>query len=251
MTPDHALTLLGDGYDVAISPDAYERRDITIAAATVIRSVASNAESAEATFALTKLANLRLEVERARKAVKEPVLAVGRKIDEAARDFIGEVVSEEQRLKSMIEAHAADVARRRAELEAAERRAAQEALRAKEEADRAAASAADSGKLKDVVAAKQAAQIREETLSARVDAADATSDAKAPDAVTWQWDFVVEEPLVLARIAPELVTIQPQRAEILRELKERAASNHSAAEAWALLRGIRAFLKPVARKFHS
>ncbi len=233
-TTTEALILSGSGYEIEIAPDAIERRAELITAATTIAQVTNEDESHQASFHLRKLAALRIEVEKARKAVKEPVLAVGKRIDTAAKEFLAQVDLEEGRLRKLIGAHATEQARIRADKEAAERRAAEEARRAREEAEAAAAAAANTRKLSDIAAAREAERELKAARLARMVAADETNDARVADNVRFAWDYTVVDIHALAKARPELVRIEPRRAELIAAIKEAAESGASmTAGAWA------------------
>lgn len=243
-TTQEALMLSGNGYEIAVSPAALERREHVIANSTTIDSVRTNAESADAAFHVRALADLRLETERCRKAIKEPVLEVGKRIDNAAKAFLAEVHSEEIRLKGLIGMHAAKVARQRAAAEAAERKAADDARRAREAAEAAAQTASESGRLADLVAAKQAEAARTETLAARGECADVTAATKVADGVRFVWDFeVVDEDKVFMNLRPAC-EITVRRAPVLEWIKALEKQGEDP-ELLTKPYGIRAFKKPV------
>ena len=245
ITSADALILSGAGYSIEIAPDAIERKAELLTSAATVTQVTNDEESSLASFHMRKLAGLRIEVEKCRKAVKEPVLAVGKRIDKAAKDFLADLDTQETRLKKMIGDHAAEVARIRAEREAEERKAAEAARLAREEAERAAAAATESRKMSDVIAAKQAERELEAARAARMNAADATHEARPVDNVRFAWDFTVHDIHKLAMGHPELVRIEPRRADIIEAIK--AAADEGAdmtAGAWAEI-GIAPFQKPV------
>lgn len=246
-TETTALILSGSGYTIEIAPDALKRRAELIDASAEIKRVTDNDESAVAARHVRSLAALRIETEKCRKAIKEPVLAVGKRIDQAAKAFLDDVEAEETRLKKLIGDHAAEVARIKAEREAEERRIAEEARRAREEAERAADAAASTGKISDIVAARQAEQELAAAREARMEAAEATSAAKVADGVRFAWDFEVLDVDQLASARRDLVTIEPKRAAILAELREageRYTEDQIIMEMFSRA-GIRAFKKPV------
>jgi hypothetical protein len=243
--PADALTITGNGYHVQVSNQALTYRAELLAASCRVLTVEDNDQSADAAWHVRNLASLRIETERCRKAIKEPVIAIGKRIDKAAKEFLGDIEAEEDRLKRLIGQHAAEVARKRAEAEAAERKAADEARRAREAAEAAAQAAEESGRLADLVVAKQAEAERMATLAARSECAEVTAAAKVADGVRFVWDFEVLDVHVLARHHPELVRIEPKRAEILTAIREAAETGASMDEnAWAVI-GIRPFHKAV------
>lgn len=244
-TDTETLILSGHGYEIEIAPEAHQRREELVTASITCTQVRNDEESGEASHHVRRLAALRIEVEKSRKAVKEPVLAVGKKIDAAAKGFLTDVDAEEVRLKRLLGDYATEVAREKARREAAERAAAEAARMAREEAERAAAAATETRKLSDVIAAKQAERELEAARAARLDAADATADVFEPDNVRFAWDFEAIDLAALARLHPHLVRIEPRRADIIAEIKAAADAGADMSEAaWHEI-GIRPFKKPV------
>jgi hypothetical protein len=172
---------------------------------------------------------MRIEVEKSRKLVKEPVNRIGKMIDAAAAAFMIEINAEEGRIKQLINAHAEEVMRIKAEKERIEREAF--------EAARAAREAAEEGGIAAVLAAKKATA---EKLEASADLAS----TKLAEGIRFAWDFEVFDLHMLAAKEPALVRIEPRRAEILAELKDMEEHGYQV-EALASTFGIRAFKKPI------
>jgi DNA repair exonuclease SbcCD ATPase subunit len=130
-----ALVLAGDGYKIEITADAEKLKAELLAASEAI--VAVDGDTLEpARQHLKKLAGFRTELEKSRKAVKEPVLELGRKIDGQAAEFGGSVQREEKRIETLIADFAAKAERARRQAEEDARRAAEEARRLEMEAQR-------------------------------------------------------------------------------------------------------------------
>jgi len=234
------LILAGDGYNIQIAEEALARRNELLDAACTVKTVTTNDESADAAFHMRRLAQLRIEVDKSRKEIKEPVIRIGKLIDETAKQYLLDVDYHETRIKKLIGDHATEVARLKAEKEAEERRAF-EAARAAREAAEAAATAADaSGKMRDVIAAKQAETARMEALDARMNASEEVATTKIAQGVRFAWDFEVTDILSLYRNHPELVELSVKRAEVIAWLKLREAAGLTGE-----MFGIRAFKKPV------
>lgn len=244
-TINQPLALSGAGYDIIIDPAAAQMKAEALAAAAGVARVTNLEESGVASFHLRGLAKIRIDVEKCRKTVKEPVLAIGKRIDQAAKEFLAEIEAEEKRLDGMIGAHAQEVARLKAAREAEERRIAEEARRAREEAERAAAAAENSRKMADVIAARQAEQERQRAAQASLAAANDTAAARVADGVRFVWDFEVLDAHRLAANHPDLVRIEVKRAEMLAAIKDAAESGACMEEAaWEEV-GIRPFKKTV------
>jgi len=197
-TEDTALILAGSGYTIEIAPEAITRRDDLLARAETVTTVTSNLESQDASFHLRRLAELRIEVEKARKQVKEPVNRIGKLIDQTAKDYLEDVAHHESRLKCLIADHAEEQERRRHEAEEVERAATEKARLLREQG----------------TASEALAAARE-----RLAASDAVVDASLAGGVKFVWDYEVADILLLATRAPRFVTITPKRAEILADMR--------------------------------
>jgi hypothetical protein len=223
------LILAGEGYQLTIAPDAVDRKNYLLLVASNVQSVRDNDESGDAAYHVRALAAMRIEVEKSRKVVKEPVNRIGKMIDAAASDFLAEITAEENRIKKLIGDHATEVARLKAEKEEEERKAF--------DAARAAREAAESGGIAAVLASKQA-------LAERMAASDEVASTKVAEGVRFAWDFEVMDINLLASRCIDLVTIEPRRAAILAKLKDIEAHGYTV-EKLASEMGIRAFKKPV------
>jgi hypothetical protein len=245
-TPDEttALILAGDGYQLTIAPEAEARKLQLLADAADITTVTSNDESADAQVQSRRLAQMRIEVEKSRKAVKEPVNRIGKLIDQTAAEFLGSIDSEERRIKDLIGRHAAEVAeqQRRAAME--EHLAFEEARLAREAAAAAALVADESGKISDIIAAKQAERERQQALAARMEASAEVAGTKIADGVRFAWDFEVECIETLYAMDRTLVEVNPRRSAILAKIRDAESFDIDPVPLFASL-GIRAFKRPV------
>jgi len=234
------LILAGDGYNIQIAEEALARRNELLDAACTVKTVTSNDESADAAFHMRRLAQLRIEVDKSRKEIKEPVIRIGKLIDETAKNYLLDVDFHETRIKGLIGDHAKAMAEAKAKAEAEERKAFEAARQAREAADAAATAADASGKMRDVIAAKQAETARMEALDARMNASEEVATTKIAQGVRFAWDFEVTDILSLYRNHPELVELSVKRAEVIAWLKLREAAGLTGE-----MFGIRAFKKPV------
>jgi hypothetical protein len=223
------LILAGDGYQLTISSEAEARKAALIEKSSEITTVTSNDESAKAQFHSRSLAAMRIEVEKSRKLVKEPVNRIGKMIDQAAANFLIEITAEEGRIKQLVGAHAEEVLRIKAEKEAAERAAFEAARAAKEEAE--------NGGIAAVLAAKKA-------LADKLQSSNEVAATRIADGIRFAWDFEVFDLHLLAAKEPALVKIEPRRSEILAELKDMEEHGYTVEEL-AKTFGIRAFKKPI------
>jgi hypothetical protein len=190
------------------------------------------------------LAAMRIEVEKCRKEVKEPVNRIGKLIDQTAKDFVAEIIEEEKRITRLVGAHAEEVARLKREKEEAERRAFEEARAAREAAEAAAAAAANTNKISDVIAARKAEEERKAMFDARMEASAEVAATNVASGVRFAWDFEVIHIESVFRADPDLVTMEIKRAAVLAWFKEMESADVDVAAAASLV-GIRAFKKPV------
>jgi hypothetical protein len=219
------LILAGDGYQLTISSEAEARKAELITKSAAITTVTSNDESAKAQFHSRSLAAMRIEVEKSRKLVKEPVNRIGKMIDNAAADFLAEITAEENRIKQLVGAHAEEVLRIKAEKERIEREAF--------DAARAAREAAEEGGIAAVLAAKKA-------TAEKLEASNGVAATRLADGIRFAWDFEVENIEAFYAAEPDLCEITLKRAAILTALKELESNGFAVA-----MPGIRAFKKPI------
>lgn len=219
------LILAGDGYQLTISSEAEARKAELITKSAAITTVTSNDESAKAQFHSRSLAAMRIEVEKSRKLVKEPVNRIGKMIDNAAADFLAEITAEENRIKQLVGAHAEEVLRIKAEKERIEREAF--------DAARAAREAAEEGGIAAVIAAKKA-------TAEKLQSSNEVAATRLADGIRFAWDFEVVRIEAFYAAEPDLCEITLKRAAILTALKELESNGFAVA-----MPGIRAFKKPI------
>ena len=223
------LILAGDGYQLTISEEAIARKQSILAKSESVTSVTSNDDSASAQRHTRALAAMRIEVEKSRKLVKEPVNRIGKMIDAAAAEFMVEINAEEGRIKQLINAHAEEVMRIKAEKEAAERAAF--------EAARAAREAAEEGGIAAVIAAKKA-------TAEKLEASSEVAATRLADGIRFAWNFEIDDIAAVYRDAPDLVHLEIKRAAVLAWFRDLEAQGCNVSTCAALV-SIRAFKKPI------
>jgi hypothetical protein len=223
------LILAGDGYQLTIADEAIIRKAELLKHSADITAVADNDESARAQYHIRHLAAMRIEVEKSRKLIKEPVNRIGKMIDAAAAEFMIEINAEEGRIKRLVGNHAEEVLRIKAEAERAERAAF--------EAARAAREAAEEGGIAAVLAAKKAS-------AEKMEASNEVAAAKIADGVRFAWDFEVGSIEAVYRAVPDLVSLEIKRSAVLAWFKSMELADEDVAAA-ASLAGIFAFKKPI------
>jgi hypothetical protein len=223
------LILAGEGYQLTIAPEANKRKVELLNKSASIIAVGDNDESAQAQFYIRRLAEMRIEIDKCRKTIKEPVIRIGKMIDQAAADFLIEITAEEGRIRQLVGRHAEEVLRIKAEKEAAERAAF--------EAARAAREAAEEGGIAAMLAAKRA-------TADKMEASNEVATTKVADGVRFAWDFEIDDLAAVYRVAPEFVNIDVKRSAVLAWFRELERSDVDVAAA-AVLVNIHAFKIPV------
>ena len=133
-----ALAILGDGYQIQITPEAERQKATIINAARAVVAV-TDADSCDiAQSRLRSLASVRTAVESSRKQVKAPVIDLGKRIDGIAADFVAEVIAEEARLSGLVTEYAREQQRIKREAELAAEQERQRIERERHEAEMAA-----------------------------------------------------------------------------------------------------------------
>lgn len=241
-----ALILAGQGYNLTVSPEAEKRKFELLLLSSGVTAVTDNDESSVAQRVSRSLAAMRIEVEKCRKEVKEPVNRIGKLIDQTAKDFVADIDEEEKRITKLVGAHAEEVARIKREKEEAERRAFEEARAAREAAEAATAAAANTGKISDVIAARQLEEERKAAFDARMEASEEVATTNVAAGVRFVWDFEVTDIHQLYATDSELVDISPRRSAVLQKIKELAEtmSDENVSDVMQMV-GLRAFKKPV------
>ena len=239
-----ALILVGNGYQLTIAPEAEERKLELLVQAATITEVTSNDESADAQFVSRQLAAMRIEVEKSRKLVKEPVNRIGKLIDSTANNFIAAIEGEEKRITRIVGDHAEEVARIQREKERAEAQAFAEARAAREAAEVAMDAAEATGRMGDIIAAKEAERERLAAAAQRMMASNDLASTKVADGVRFAWNFEITDINMLYLRDRSLVEITPRRAAIIALIRGCAESGRDPVDVFAAL-GIHAFQKPV------
>jgi myosin heavy subunit len=155
------------------------------------------------------------QCEDVRVELKAPILELGRKVDQAAKDYCTSLKEEQGRLERMNNAYVdAQLQKER------EAKAAQEAELARLETERrkleqAAASTGDTKQLEQIQAKTEQVYQREAAVLTAPVAAPTPTGTK----VKMTWTYQVENIRELAKARPELVDMKPSHSAILKALK--------------------------------
>ena len=208
MSTTNALAILGDGYQIQITPEAEKQKSTILSAARAVVAV-TDADSFDiAQSRLRSLASVRTAVESSRKIVKAPVIDLGKRIDGIAADFVADVVAEEARLSGLVTEYAREQQRIKREAELA---AEQERQRVEKERHEA-----------EMAAQREAARIERERQAAEKSAHEAEiARLKAEAAQS-------EEGQRAARVAQEKALAAHREAEARAEAARRQAEADAA-----------------------
>lgn len=134
----NALAILGDGYQIQITPEAETQKATILSAARAVVAVTDPDSCDIAQSRLRSLASVRTAVESSRKIVKAPVIDLGKRIDGIAADFVADVVAEEARLSGLVTEYAREQQRIKREAELAAEQERQRVEKERHEAEMAA-----------------------------------------------------------------------------------------------------------------
>lgn len=222
---DSILTLTGiESAEIVVSEDYQQVKATALAAAAEVTSVSDAFTADIATDALKQLKAISREVEKTRKAVKEPVLALSRQIDGTAKDFISDLENEASRISRILGAwQAAERERQekaRREAERKEREARWKAEQEIREAQRIASEKAAAAKteqerdaVEQEIAAKEQAIIEQtaaDVQAAREAKIATRSNEPKGTQLRKTLCFEVTDIQALYKSRPECVRLEPQ-----------------------------------------
>lgn len=180
------LILTGDGYGLAIAPEAEALKLLLLKDSALIVEVIDVNGSNAARAQIKELASIRNQVEKCRTQIKAPVIAIGRLIDQKGKDFLAELDAAEKRLVRLVERYAEKVEADRRAAEVERQRIEREAERQRQEAERqrlaeiaAREQAEREAEAARIAAEKAAAQADDDDIDAQIEAARANDEANA------------------------------------------------------------------------
>lgn len=245
-----ALSITGEGYTIALTPEALAAKQKAINEAKGIITVTTEKGAELARSSVKALKSFRTKIEASRKLVKEPILEAGRRVDKVAKDLSDELTAEEKRVEKLVLAFsteqerqrqliAAEAERKRKEAEEEARKlqeAEEEARRAKDAALVEEASSGGSTSLADIIARAKAideAEAAEKAVEERQAAASAasnlavalerTASASSSVSVSKIIEFDVLDINEFFKAHPHLVSLAAKTAEVKAFLKAEKA----------------------------
>ena len=210
MTTD--LITIKDLSSVQITTEARHRRNILLTEASEVEMVSTQEQNEIAAAVAGKLREFRLEVDKARKVVKKPVLDLGRTIESVADQCIGAISDEENRIGKLCGDFLT--------LELARARAAAKLLQPDlgdiEKRQQAALAQASSHEERDTIVAEFDEKIRDAQKAQQALILPKAEGQKMQEV----WEFTILNILELANGRPDLVDIVPKRREIKEVLNQ-------------------------------
>ena len=212
-----------------IARSALKLKQDALAAAKPVKRVENPEEQQLAVAVLKDLKSIRKAMEDTRKLVKAPVIELGKKIDDTARDFMQELDREENRVQGLINHYQREELRKQREVEQELERQRQETARLEAEAQKqreTAELAVDPDAQR--AAAREAARLEKEAEERRLDEELVGTITVAKPAgliVKQRLDFQILDPHVFMEAYPQFwtwhadtETLKLKRREILEEL---------------------------------
>ncbi len=189
---------------ISFTGDAIALRDAALDQSALIAVVGSPEQQAEAVAAQQAIHNVVGLVEKARKEAKQPVLDFGKKIDEAARQFVADAGAEQMRLAKLVGDYQALEAQKVKAAEAAENKRLAEIERQR------MAEIAKAKTHEDVERINE----RHDTIAQQEKPAPIAPARAAGQVVREDWKITVTNEQLLASAHPMCVTITPKLAPI-------------------------------------
>jgi len=207
-----ALTITGLGTpEVTLTPEAVETRDGLLAQAAELTAVEDEIDADSAAAVLRDLTTFTRLIESGRTSVKKPVLDIGRQIDGVAKELVGTIKSESDRLSKLLGTYQAEQ-RRQAEAKVQEE---QRKLQQEAEERARAITAAPTEELR-----QEAMEDAKIALAAQQDAvAEVTPPKIDGTQVRKTWKFEVTDIKALYKAAPYLCNIEPNSDAIRAAIK--------------------------------
>lgn len=191
---------------ITIEQSSIEVRNALVERARSVSKISDSREADNAAGILKEINNMLKITEQTRKAVKEPVLSLGKRIDATAKEFVADLERAKAQLSTLIVNYNLEIERKRKEEEERIRREQEEAQRKLEEAQ---AAKSDSS-FEDFIESGN----KIDEAKAEVERTSALephfSGAKASGTTTYKVkSFEIEDELALLKSHPELFSPDP------------------------------------------
>ncbi len=167
------LMIVSGESTVTLADTVLEDKRNALTVAILVTAVTTSAENLVAVKARQELSAVAKSVEDARVKCKAPVLELGKRIDQAAKDFLAQIESEADRLKKLCDTFSAAELKRQREAEAARQAEEQRLQRVREAEEKRIREEAEARQKKIDADAKAAAD-----LAAKATTADDKEDAE-------------------------------------------------------------------------
>lgn len=256
------IQLNGGGYQIAATKEAEKLKLSLIKSASTVTVVRDKTGEASAISVASDLSSFRKQLETTRKAVKQPVLDLGKRIDSLAEKFGEDVEIEEKRIRQLLGGYQMVLAREQQKIQEEARRKQLEAekiLRDAEEAQHQKELAEqEAERLRNLKKSNVMAETRQERVVEKLDAKAEALEQAAIDARVeamqleqqadeikvkggrMEPDFEVLDIEQFYNEFPHLCTVSIKTRETKELLKLMVSKNQPLA-----VHGLRCFMKPV------
>lgn len=198
-----------EGVEIGLLPSAIETRDRLLKEAASISSVSDSFEADIAADTLKSITLSTRQIEQARKAVKAPVLELGKKIDACAKEFSERLKEEESRIGRLLGNYEAIERKKKQE---AERKAREEEARKRAEAEARIRAGEDAQKVEE--------EVTKEIIETKVEVSTASYRPEGTS-VRETWQFEVTDINALFAAHPDLVVLSPNNTAIRAIIKHK------------------------------
>ncbi len=221
------LMVVTGGSTVTLNDALNTDKRLALASASAVTAVTTSAENLVAVKARQELSAVAKSVEDARVKCKAPVLELGKRIDQASKDFLAQIETEADRIKKLCDAFSAAELKRQREAEAARLIEEHRLQRVRE---------AEEKRIRDEAEARQA-KIDADAKAAAELAAKATTDDAKEDA-EWEALRIKGEQEAADRATLEAVAKATNAAEVARaalpSYVARSTKGQSVDEVWVI-----------------
>lgn len=217
---------------ITVSEEAHNQKAAALKLASLCTFIGTPEQLRDVVDVIRRLKEITKTVEESRKAIKAPVLTLGRDIDSAASDFVEDLERESARLSRLAGAYQAEEQRKAREAEEARKREEERIERERLEAERKASEEADE-KAKSAVTLEDLEKAEEERERAEEEARRKAAEATAATVISAPVSaprvsslatvpvtkFELTDINALYAARPDLVELVPKRAAINEAIK--------------------------------
>lgn len=220
------MLLEGSGYNILCTPEAEQLKLNLLKQSATVLSVHTVEESnAIRETTLKSLADFRIKLEKTRKEIKQPIVELGRQIDDLAKNFGDKIIHEEKRIGGILGDFAFQMEQERLRIERERQVQERERLRLEYEAEQAKIKAEQSANAKPLSQLKAEREAEAKRVAAEAAAEESrqlaieSAELTKQKGTVFQSDFLVENVNALMEFNRSLVDIIPSRQRILNQIE--------------------------------